>query len=152
MAEGAADGGHRDAGVAAGGFGDLVAGLDSAVLVRPPQDVHAHAVFDTAGKVQVFGLGVDDADPATVAVVDSQQRRVAHQNVNGLQTLGNWAASLGLGHPHLLLSESAGDATKIHHTNGSLRLPDSATAAHVALAAAPGGGMHAAHHVECHYS
>ena len=116
MAEGAADGGERDAGVAAGGLGDLVAGLDSAVLVCPPQDVQRHAVLDAAGEVEILGLGVDDAIRAAVTVVDSQQWRIAHQDVNGLQTLGYWAASPGLGHPHLLLSECAGDATKKYHT------------------------------------
>ncbi len=77
--ERAADGREGDAGVAAGGLGNHVAGRDFAACVGALQDVQRHAVLDAAGEVVGLVLGVDALLAAAITTVDFEQRRGADQ-------------------------------------------------------------------------
>jgi hypothetical protein len=77
MTQSGADGGKGNAGVAAGGFRDDVAGMDLILRVSLPENVQGHAVLDAAGHVQLFGLGVNRTLETEVAEVDAQERSVA---------------------------------------------------------------------------
>ena len=79
VAKRAAERGDRDAGIAAGGFCDPVAGPERAGAHRTAEDRKGHAVLDRAGEIIVFRLGVDHAFDAAIAQVDGQERCAADQ-------------------------------------------------------------------------
>jgi len=69
--------GERDAGIAAGRFGDRVTLLNAAFLVCLLENVESHPVLDAAGHVEVLGLGIDDPLFSVERKSNSKQRRVA---------------------------------------------------------------------------
>ena len=96
VAERAADGRERDAGVAAGGLGDHVAGRDFAARIGALQDVQRHAVLDAAREVVGLVLGVDAVLVAAVAAVDFEQRRAADE-ARQRDAVSAWEPALACG-------------------------------------------------------
>src|SRR5208337_768596 len=85
VAQNAAERREGYAGVAAGGLGDGEAGFDLPFLISLLQNAQGHAVLDAAGKIHVFGLGVENAFAALVAEVDADEGGVANQASQGLE-------------------------------------------------------------------
>ena len=83
-----ADGGERDAGVAAGGLSDAHPGPQGAAAIRLFDDEERHPVLDAAGEVQRFLLREDHPRLAAEDHVDGQQRRIADQAVQAGEALG----------------------------------------------------------------
>ena len=77
MPQRSADRGERDAGVAAGRFGDGVAGLNAAFLISLLENVKGHPVLDAASHVEVLGLGIYDSLLASKQKAYGKQRCVA---------------------------------------------------------------------------
>src|SRR5579863_5728724 len=69
--------GERDAGVAAGSFGNPHARAQFSRFVGAPQNVRRHAILDAAREIHVLALGVEGARLAAISKVDGKQRRVA---------------------------------------------------------------------------
>src|SRR5580692_8300664 len=79
VAQHAAERGKGDAGIAAGGFGDGVAGRNSLFGIGFLQDAERHTILDAAGKAEIFGLGVEDALATFIAKMNGEERGVADQ-------------------------------------------------------------------------
>src|SRR5580704_8370189 len=77
VAEHAAESGKRDAGIAAGGFGNGVAGRNFLFGVSLLEDAEGHTILDAAGKAEIFSLGVQDALPTFIAKMNGKKRGVA---------------------------------------------------------------------------
>ena len=98
MAKRGSDSGEGDARVAAGGFGDDVAGLNFFLLVGGAQNVQRHAVLDAARHVQLFGLGVEDALFAAIAKMNPEKRRVPGEAPQGMELLGQKIGRMSFEH------------------------------------------------------
>src|ERR1700722_6570851 len=89
MPKRAANGSKRDAGVAAGRFGDGVAGPNLAGAVRGVEDMQGHAILDAAGRVEIFGLGVDRVLVIPPAKMHCEEGGVAHHGIECAKSFGN---------------------------------------------------------------
>ena len=85
MAKHAANSRKRNACIAAGSLGDGVAGCNFSLGISLLKNAYRHAVFDTAGQVQILGLGKEDAVDAVIAEMNGDEGSVANEPAQSLK-------------------------------------------------------------------
>ena len=86
VTEGLTDGRERDARVPARRLDDQAPWLDRTALVGLLEDVERHPVLDAPRHVEVLGLRVNPPICAAHSEIDGQERRVAHESSQALES------------------------------------------------------------------